>query len=568
MGTQLHSSSTAVNDLPPGGGEGMSEMSEVSGVGGVGEVSEVRKMSEVSLSDAEHDQAMEGVRQELSYLFREEARASQHTLPAPAALDALFDPTPNILFCGMSSCGKTSLIEVVFRNRPPHETIKFEPTKAATVQKIENTDIMHFTVIDYGAELLDDAVAMHIMHDYLLPRIDSIIFVVDAKSEPWTNAIDQCSDLFLAALQRNPEVKLEAFLHKMDGADSTSEERQTAHRKFEDSLRGKMGRSVAGTHLTNIYDVSLCEAVSSVLKELNPSVKEITQLLDYFCSAAPVQVAYLIDVATKTFIATDTQFPFNVDTYELCIDMMEIASEVSFIYGAPKKKHNDSPRVSSAGEEWLGESVSRRGSGETCDRGDRGEKSDRGDKSDDGDDTDDISEAGERHERGETGERGQPSESGESGERVKCYPTLCKIDLNEGRSGAEISQTLYYREVDKMVGLAFVIKLPVDTFTSTLFDRTTMIELNIRSFRKALRQLVEVQGRASTHHLTQRKRDRDTQASRLFYMRSKISTQQHSTQVPSLPSTLNSLQGGSAGCRQPSSVNQASSFDQAQGGDE
>ncbi|VDN86294.1 unnamed protein product, partial [Brugia pahangi] len=102
-------------------------------------------------------------------------------------------------------------------------------------------------------------------------------------------------------------------------------------------------------HLTSIYDHSIFEAFSKVVQKLIKQLSILERLLDIFnqasilslfgrlyCypdySGSNVEKAFLFDVASKIYIATDSA-PVDMATYELCCDMIDVTIDISSIYG-------------------------------------------------------------------------------------------------------------------------------------------------------------------------------------------------------------------------------------------
>jgi len=85
-------------------------------------------------------------------------------------------------------------------------------------------------------------------------------------------------------------------------------------------------------HLTSIYDHSVFEAVSRVVQKLIPQLPTLEKLLDVLVSTCSMEKAYLFDVASKLYISTDSS-PVDIQSVELCSDMIDVVLDVSGIYG-------------------------------------------------------------------------------------------------------------------------------------------------------------------------------------------------------------------------------------------
>lgn len=57
-----------------------------------------------------------------------------------------------------------------------------------------------------------------------------------------------------------------------------------------------------------------------------------SMLLIFFSQNSCIEKAFLFDVISKIYIATDSN-PVDIQTYELCCDMMDVVIDVACIYG-------------------------------------------------------------------------------------------------------------------------------------------------------------------------------------------------------------------------------------------
>ena len=85
-------------------------------------------------------------------------------------------------------------------------------------------------------------------------------------------------------------------------------------------------------YLTSIYDHSIFEAFSKVIQKLIPQLPTLEALLNNLCGACNIEKAYLFDIMSKIYIATDTS-PTDITTYEVCSDYIDVVIDVSEIYG-------------------------------------------------------------------------------------------------------------------------------------------------------------------------------------------------------------------------------------------
>ncbi len=85
-------------------------------------------------------------------------------------------------------------------------------------------------------------------------------------------------------------------------------------------------------YLTSIYDHSIFEAFSKVVQKLMPQLPTLENLLNILITSCNMEKSFLFDVVSKVYIATDSN-PVDMQSYELCSDMIDVVIDVSCIYG-------------------------------------------------------------------------------------------------------------------------------------------------------------------------------------------------------------------------------------------
>lgn len=58
----------------------------------------------------------------------------------------------------------------------------------------------------------------------------------------------------------------------------------------------------------------------------------IVELKAFFLQNSAIEKSFLFDVVSKIYIATDST-PVDMQSYELCCDMIDVVIDVSWIYG-------------------------------------------------------------------------------------------------------------------------------------------------------------------------------------------------------------------------------------------
>lgn len=180
--------------------------------------------------------------------------------------------------------------------------------------------------------------------DFFDPTFDSemifggcgaLIFVIDAQDD----YLDSLTKLHLTvtkAYRVNPDIHFEVFIHKVDGLsdDHKIEVTRDIHQRVSDELEhAGLPEIHLSFHLTSIYDHSIFEAFSKVVQKLVAQLGHLENLLNSLNSSSGIEKSFLFDVVSKIYIATDSS-PVDMQSYELCSDMIDVVIDVSCIYGS------------------------------------------------------------------------------------------------------------------------------------------------------------------------------------------------------------------------------------------
>ncbi len=98
--------------------------------------------------------------------------------------------------------------------------------------------------------------------------------------------------------------------------------------------------------MTSIYDHSIFEAFSQIVHKLIPQFALLENLLNGLIASVGASKSFLFDVVSKLYVATDSN-PVNMQTYELCSDMIDVVIDVSCIYGDKDKSSDPAPDADS-----------------------------------------------------------------------------------------------------------------------------------------------------------------------------------------------------------------------------
>jgi len=217
----------------------------------------------------------------------------------------------------------------------PHETLfRLEATQGLERAVVDHTPLCRFTIWDFPGDYYgDDPLTFY-------GAGVSLIFVMDAQDEPYDHVLQSFTNAVTRALESNPHVTIEVFINKVDGELFLSDETKYDCRR---DIVAQVTEELADAgvdpnlvqiryHLTSIYDHSIYEALSRVIQRLIPQLPTLENLLNVLVNTCSMEKAYLFDVVSKLYISTDSS-PVDMQSVELCSDMIDVVLDVSGIYG-------------------------------------------------------------------------------------------------------------------------------------------------------------------------------------------------------------------------------------------
>ncbi|KAM9606345.1 ras-related GTP-binding protein C [Harpia harpyja] len=242
------------------------------------------------------------------------------------------DSKPRILLMGLRRSGKSSIQKVVFHKMSPNETLFLESTNKIYKDDISNSSFVNFQIWDFPGQM--DFFDPTFDYEMIFRGTGALIYVIDAQDD-YMEALTRLHITVSKAYKVNPEMNFEVFIHKVDGLsdDHKIETQRDIHQRANDDLTDAgLEKLHLSFYLTSIYDHSIFEAFSKVVQKLIPQLPTLENLLNIFISNSGIEKAFLFDVVSKIYIATDSS-PVDMQSYELCCDMIDVVIDVSCIYG-------------------------------------------------------------------------------------------------------------------------------------------------------------------------------------------------------------------------------------------
>ncbi|CAO2586300.1 Ras-related GTP-binding protein C, partial [Lemmus lemmus] len=240
-----------------------------------------------------------------------------------AARTALTAPSPDsskprILLMGLRRSSKSSIQKVVFHKMSPNETLCLESTNKIYKDDISNSSFVNFQIWDFPGQM--DFFDPTFDYEMIFRGTGALIYVTDAQDD-YMEALTQLHITVSKAYKVNPDMNFEVFIHKVDGLsdDHKIETQRDIHQRANDELAD------------SIYDHSIFEAFSKVVQKLIPQLPTLENLLNIFISNSGIEKAFLFDVVSKIYIATDSS-PVDMQSYELRCDIIDVVIDVSSIY--------------------------------------------------------------------------------------------------------------------------------------------------------------------------------------------------------------------------------------------
>jgi Ras-related GTP-binding protein C/D len=191
---------------------------------------------------------------------------------------------------------------------------------------------MDFQVWDFPGQVdfLDPSFDL----DAIFGEIGALIWVIDSQDD-YLEAINRLNSTILNLQPAYPHINIEVFIHKVDGLsdDYKTDIQRDIIQRIQDELSDQgIENAPIHFHLTSIYNHSIFEAFSKVIQKLIPHLPTLEALLNDLCRSCRFEKAYLFDVLSKIYIATDSS-PVDMPSYEICSDYIDVIVDISEIYG-------------------------------------------------------------------------------------------------------------------------------------------------------------------------------------------------------------------------------------------
>lgn len=199
------------------------------------------------------------------------------------------------------------------------------------------SSFMDFQVWDFPGQV--DFMDPTFDSEAIFGEIGALIYVIDAQDD-YLEAVNRLNSTILNVHPNYPNINIEVLIHKVDGLSDDFQldiQRDIMQRVQDELSDNGVENAPINYHLTSIYDQSIFEALSKVIQKLIPHLPTLEALLNNLCRASGFEKAYLFDVLSKIYVATDSS-PVDMPSYELCSDFIDVIVDISEIYGYARPK--------------------------------------------------------------------------------------------------------------------------------------------------------------------------------------------------------------------------------------
>jgi Ras-related GTP-binding protein C/D len=194
---------------------------------------------------------------------------------------------------------------------------------------------MDFQVWDFPGQIDIFENASYDM-DAIFGEIGALIWVIDAQDD-YLEAVARLNTTVLNLQRTYPDINVEVFIHKVDGLsdDYKHDIQRDITIRVQDELSDHgFENAPVRFHLTSIYNHSIFEAFSKVIQKLIPQLGTLEAMLTNLCRTCRFEKAYLFDVLSKIYIATDSTTPADMASYEICSDYIDVIIDITEVYGS------------------------------------------------------------------------------------------------------------------------------------------------------------------------------------------------------------------------------------------
>ncbi|KAJ7067169.1 Gtr1/RagA G protein Gtr2 [Mycena amicta] len=218
-----------------------------------------------------------------------------------------------ILLLGQRRAGKSSIKEVLFNALPPKQTFYLETTMR--VDRHPYDTVIPLEIWDCPGNV----------------TVETLGAPLDLYKQP----ISKLVEFIVAAHHDNPSLFIEVLC--LLSSNHPENFRQIQERVQDALMERECEQMPYNFHLTSVYDHTLHEAFSKILHKLINPLPFLEELVNVFCANSQSPKAFLFDIASRLYVATDNS-PVDSATHNLCCDYLAMLNSFGSLYRTPTSR--------------------------------------------------------------------------------------------------------------------------------------------------------------------------------------------------------------------------------------
>ena len=252
-----------------------------------------------------------------------------------------------IILCGLSS-GKTSIKRVVFDKIPPYELELNKHSNPYFCSKSYSFGYCKVNLTEFPSS--SSYQNNYKEYENYLINCDILIFVIDYKK--YNLSTQEQTEYFknsiIPIMKKYKDITLYIFIHTIDNYNANN----ILQTQYNDELQKSIIKTYSDYNInidefkkkffiTSIYNSTLYEAFSTILQNKIPQAKNLSILVKEMGENSSIDNAYLFDINNKFCLASYKPNLEKVNMFDICLNMIDFALELSNIYEESEDKNDN-----------------------------------------------------------------------------------------------------------------------------------------------------------------------------------------------------------------------------------
>ncbi|KAJ2746423.1 GTP-binding protein gtr2 [Coemansia sp. BCRC 34301] len=238
-----------------------------------------------------------------------------------------------VLMMGVPRSGKTSILSVIFEEMAPYDTMGMLPSQQRmSYHLVTGVMIYDFPGIDDYSETQYNTLSPSVYEG----EYTSLVYVIDSQGDVQAS-LSTLFSIMRTAQSVNADIPINIFIHKVDWV--SEELKMDIFQDIQNRVMKNMSYEFLNStfvtfFLTSIFDESVREALSRVVRRLVPNYSSLETILNSFCSKSSLDKVFLFDVSTKIYLATDSS-PTEGQMYMFGCQTLDVIEDIAYATTMP-----------------------------------------------------------------------------------------------------------------------------------------------------------------------------------------------------------------------------------------